>query len=230
MYYELYEYVSNSQLGALQKALSLTPEMVGLQDIYDDGNLVDTIVTEPGKFNAELNIMTDQKREVLFSQERVDKAFMMKAAVDSDPMFSMLMQDAKMQHVMLRKSHQMNYQGNKFSLPMRCKYDLFRPGDMAIDLKTTACTTYKQFVLSLTHFDYDRQGAVYIDLGRVNRILYVGVSKKMNKRTKKHDVFKYMIERGSDMYISGLNKYTNLAWKYKNYLYDFSPSMPIISI
>ncbi len=228
-YYKMFGYVSNSTLGELFNVLNGIHRPDNLQDIFDFGNLVDGLVTEIDKIDLESNTMTDQNRKVVFDQYKMQQAILMQEAVLADPMFSLLMQDCKMQHVMLRKAHVMYYQGNKFTLPMRCKYDLFRPRDMAIDLKTTACTTYKAFVKSLVHLNYDRQGALYIDLGKVDRILYVGVSKHKNKRTQKHDVFKYMIERDSEMYKTGLQKYSQLGWKYLNYIHHF-PAQNIISI
>lgn len=226
-YYKMFDYVSNSQLGALWDVIRGVFRRTGLQDIFDFGNLVDAMVTEAEKFDFESNIMTDQNREVLFEQYKVDQAKLMHDAVIADPMFSLLLEASKKQHVFLRKAHRIEYDGHVFYLPMRMKADLSIPHVMLIDLKTTACKTYKQFVQSLLHLDYDRQGALYIDLAKVDKILYVGVSKSKNRKTQKHDVFKYMVERDSEMYISGLRKYSKLAWKYYNYIHFFPTNIPI---
>lgn len=226
-YYKMFDYVSNSTLGALWDVIKGINKRDNLQDIFDFGNLVDAMVTEAEKFDFESNIMTDQNRKVLFEQYQVEQAKLMHDAVVADPMFSLLLETSKKQHVFLRKAHRIEWDGNVFHLPMRMKADLSIPRVMIIDLKTTACKTYKQFVASLTHLNYDRQGAVYIDLAQVDKILYVGVSKFKNRKTGKHDVFKYMIERNSEMYLSGLRKYSQLAWKYYNYIHFFPTNIPI---
>lgn len=226
-YYKMFDYVSNSQLGALKDAMFGVAQRENLQDIFDFGNLVDAMVTEPDKLDLESNTMTDQDRVVLFEQEKIEQAKLMHEAVVSDPLFDLLIQTSKPQYVVLRKAHRIEWDGNVFYLPMRMKADLYKPRDLVIDLKTTACETQKQFVASLTHLNYDRQGALYIDLAHVDRILYVGVSKTKNKKTNKHDVFKYMITRDSEMYKSGLAKYSWLGWKYLNYLHFFPTKITI---
>lgn len=228
-YYKLFEYVSNSQLGALSDVLRSIKRPDNLQDIFDFGNLVDAMVTEPEKLDLESNTMNDQQRQVVFSQYLIDKAQMMKEAVEGDAIFNLLMQQSKNQYVVLRKAHRIEWKGFVFHLPMRMKADLFIPNMMVIDLKSTACTSQKSFVASLTHFNYDRQGALYMDLCRVDKMLYVGVSKTINKKTKKHDVYKYMIERNSELYLSGLDKYSGLAYKYVNYVHHF-PQSNLVSI
>lgn len=229
-YYELFDYVSNSQLGALYDALYLIEKPINLQRIYDFGNLVDCLVTEKHKFNLGTMVMSDQGRDVKFTPEEVKLALAMAKALEEDPILSALLKEAKFQHIILRKKHEMNYEGNSFSLPMRCKLDLYLPRKLICDVKTTACETEKAFKQSIEYFNYDRQGAVYIDLGRVDQILYVGVSKVRNKRTGLPSVFHHLIERGDNYYQSGLIKYTHLGWKYKNYLHHWDRSKAIIKI
>lgn len=226
-YYKMYDYVSNSQLGAFDEATRMKLKPENIQEIYDFGNLFDAIVTEEEKFDFENNIMTDQKRKVLFEEYLVEKAKLMKEAVLDDKMFQLILNNSKKQHVILRKAHEFQWCGIKFKLPLRIKMDLYISGNLVVDLKSTACTSYKQFVASISHFNYDRQGAFYIDVAKVDKILYVGVSKKKNKKTGNHDVYKYMIERDSEVYLSGLQKYTSIAFRYWSCIWNFPLSIPL---
>jgi len=225
-YYKLYDYVSNSQLGSLEELIYGKTKPENIQEIYDFGNLFDAVVTEEEKFNLESNIMTDQDREVLFEEYLVEKAMLMKQSVESDPLFKLILEEAKTQHVIVRKAHQIDWMGFSFKMPIRIKMDLYIPNVLVVDLKSTACKTYKQFVASINFFNYDRQGAFYMDAAKVDKILFIGVCKYPNKRTGKHDVFKYMIHRNSEDYFSGLEKYSELAFKWDLMIRNFpKPSL-----
>ena len=229
-YYQLFDYVSNSQLGSLFDALYLIEKPANLQHIYDFGNLVDCLVTEKHKFNPFTNTLSDQGREIVFTNQEVELAYDMAKALEQDPILSAIMKDCKFQHIILRKKHEIEYQGNRFWLPMRCKLDIYKTRELICDVKTTSCTTQKQFDASIDFFNYDRQGAVYIDLGRVDRIIYIGVSKVRDKRTGLPSVFHHLIERGDKCYLAGLAKYSNLAWRYNNYVQHWDASKTIIKI
>lgn len=79
---------------------------------------------------------------------------------------------------------------------------------MSADIKSTVCTTQKQFEECVKYFDYDRQRAWYMDIeGRCNDVL-IGISKKNFK------VFKVPVRKGSELYNSGRKKYEELAFKW----------------
>lgn len=57
----------------------------------------------------------------------------------------------------------MEYQGFKFELPVRCKFDWWL-GEFGGDLKTTAATSQEQFEAQIDFVDWDRSRAWYMDL------------------------------------------------------------------
>jgi hypothetical protein len=103
----------------------------------------------------------------------------------------------------------LDYEGIFFELTMRCKYDLWadvlRYGG---DIKSTTATTQKQFEEACRHFDYDRQRAVYMTLSGAQKDVLIGISKVNLK------VFKLFIDRKSEFYLSGMQKFRELAFKY----------------
>lgn len=102
-----------------------------------------------------------------------------------------------------------NYAGFEFSLDVRCKYDLY--SDLLKwggDLKTTACTTFTQFMEAVKHFDYDRSRAWYMDISGADKDLIIGVS-KVN-----HKVFIVPVVRGGEIYNQGREKYQELAFRW----------------
>jgi hypothetical protein len=103
----------------------------------------------------------------------------------------------------------LDYEGIFFELFMRCKYDLWadvlRYGG---DIKSTTATTQKQFEDACYHFDYDRQRAVYMNLSGAEKDVLIGISKVNLK------VFKLFIDRKSEFYLSGMQKFRELGFKY----------------
>lgn len=229
-YVDFPEYVSNSDLGALKKALRAEAEMPGLQKIYDFGNLVDAMKTEKEKVNLQDSTLTEGQRVIKFAQDEMERATLMTRALDADPLLSLAFANCLFQYVVMRKQFKIEYDGHEIVIPARCKYDGFIRKQLAIDIKTTACTTQEQFEAAFDFFDYDRQGAWYMDLGQVDRMLYVGVSKKPNKRTGKYDVFKIAIVRGDARYNSGKAKYSKLAYKWSTLIAPLDEKLLKINI
>jgi len=206
-------------LGALQKALRVEQPMQGLQKIYDFGNLVDAMKTEAEKVSHSDMSWTEDGRTVNFTAEEFEKAKLMTEALEANPLLELAFRDMKAQYIVRREAFKIEWDGHEVILKARCKFDGLKRRHMALDIKTTACTTQAQFEAAFEFFDYDRQAAWYMDLAEVDKMLYIGVSKHKNKRTKKHDVFVIAVERGDARYESGKRKYSRLAVKYY-YLLD----------
>jgi hypothetical protein len=222
-YYSLYNYVSNSDLGALKDALNLATMPSNIQEIFDFGNLVDTLITEPHLGDrANLRVNNSDGTFLSFSEAQWERAEKMKVSLLKNDFLKMILKDALFQYVFLRKEINVSYSGYDFKIPGRCKFDIYnKPIKIGADIKTTACTSQKSFTESMSFFDYDRQGSWYMDLAKLNKMVYFGVSKKANKKGI-HEVFTYAISRGDASYISGKNKYSRLAYQYKNLILNLN--------
>ena len=96
-----------------------------------------------------------------------------------------------------------------FSLPVRCKWDLWMPSlKWGGDIKSTTATTQKQFEEAARFFDYDRQRYFYMNIAGSTQDILIGIS-KVNYR-----VFKVPIKRGDCFWKSGEEKCLCLAFKY----------------
>lgn len=222
-YTDLPEFVSNSDLGRLRELLYGIERREGLQKIFDFGNLVDAKKTEAFRFDKQNGTLKDDGGRIMyFEPQEIERADLMVAALDADPLLAKATEGALFQHVILRKAEPIIYEGETVYLPMRMKADAYVRDLLLTDIKTTGCKTLKSFIDSIFYFNYDRQAAVYLDLARINKILYVGVSKEKNRYTRKHDVFKFLVERGDETYLSGLRKKNYLGYKYHNLIHQFN--------
>ena len=120
-----------------------------------------------------------------------------------------MVKNCSFQHITYVPDFQIEYEGLKFSVPAKCKWDLYRKDiDFSGDIKSTACTTQKQCEEAVRYFDYDRSRSWYLDLaGRSNDIL-IFISKVNYK------VFKIPIRRGDKIYTDGKKKYQDEAFHY----------------
>lgn len=218
-YYSL-PYVSNSELGSLQDLLYDRSKPDNIQGIYDFGNLVDAMLTEKDKFDNETGILTDQGRELTFTDEQLESARLMQIAGEHDSFLAAISKLSNFQHIILRERFLFEQDGWKVYMKTKCKYDLLvKKMKIGGDIKTTGCTTLEQFIASIFHFNYDRQGAFYMDMGELDKFVYIGISKKKNKKGK-HEVFKFVIQRGDETYLSGKAKYNYLGFKYFYLVYN----------
>ena len=195
--------VSNSDLSTLKQQL-YPRDTFDLTDAYRFGNLLDAMITEPGR----VDFFKHEVAGTQFSVDEFEKAERMKRAFYADEFCCMIADKAEGQKVMV-KHRAFDYRGFDFELDTRCKWDLWR-SDLGWggDIKSTTATTQEQFEAAARHFDYDRQRAWYMDIAGSERDALIGISKTNSK------VFKIFINRSSEWYRAGVEKYNELAFKW----------------
>lgn len=117
------------------------------------GNLIDHMITEPEKVNYfKLTCAGEQLTEGDFKKaEEMKKAFM------RDEFASRILPLSDTQKVMINPCQKFDYD-IPFTLPVRCKWDLWMPSmGWGGDIKSTSATTQEQFESAVRQFDYDRQ-------------------------------------------------------------------------
>lgn len=202
-YYKRSE-VSNSDLSQLKNDLNPKSVVNDPYLSYRFGNLLDVIITEPNRADFFKRKIEDEQ----FSLKEFKKAERMKNAFLKDDFCRDLIKEATFQDVSI-KNREFSFRGITFNLPCRCKWDvLLRQYKLGADIKTTTAKTQREFEAAITYFEYDRQSAWYMDLEDTEEHIIIGISKENNK------VFKYFINRKSNMYINGKDKYEYLAFKW----------------
>lgn len=213
-YYQRSE-VSNSDLTSLK--YQLHPQLDLLKPSAKElafhlGTLVDGLVTEPKNCNHFRMTVGDEK----FTKEEWDWGKKMLNAIrkasKKDPFLAYVLENAETQKEFIKPSHHFDVWCYSFDLPVRCRYDWWL-GTFGGDLKTTAATTYDQFIHQIDWVDWDRSRAWYMDLSGANQDFIYAISKKNFK------VFFKKIMRGDEIYERGREKYEELAFK----MYLFMP-------
>ncbi len=229
-YYSLRRYVSNSMLTELQIALGERMIFGDAQTkvkAYSFGNLHDAIMTEPELIvESHRAVRTADGELVEFDQETYDRAHAMKRDAMEHQNMSLLLTTMKFQVVHKIEHFEVNSATARFTMPIRMKLDgEARSIKTGWDLKTTACTTEKAFIESIDVFDYDRQGAFYMDGADLDYFWFTGVGKQIDKKTRKHPVFFYVIKRGDATYLRGRAKYQRLAELYHLTVLGLNPAL-----
>lgn len=207
--------VSNSDLTALKFALNPKLNFIGEESkkkAFHLGTLVDALVTEPDKCNHYKLTVDDEKYtkdEWKWGKERLSA---LKAYAKKDPFLDYVLKNAEGQRSFINPNMDFNYNGFKFSLPVRCKFDWWL-GTFGGDLKTTAATTMSQFEAQIDFVDWDRSRAWYMNLVHSinpawgNSDFIYGVSKTTRK------VFYKKIVRGDELFIRGEEKANEWAFR-----------------
>lgn len=197
--------VSNSDLSALQDYLLCRDTFsFDKERAYAMGSLIDAIITEPHK----VDFYRYKVAGTQYSKEDFELAMEMRKSFQRDALAASILKASETQKVFVNDAS-LQWGDYHFSLRMRCKFDLWmnRLG-FGGDLKSTTATTQLQFEDAIRHFDYDRQRAVYMTLSGSQKDVLIGVSKKNFK------VFKVFITRDSELFKSGMEKFTDLAFKW----------------
>lgn len=202
--YRAFPAVSNSDLSWLEKYFMPEDVWIDLRKAYANGTLIDAMITEPEKVNYFK--LTVEGEDYQYSQDEFDRAKEMKKAFYADPFCTAFAKQCSFQHISYNPAFKIKHDGFEFTLPAKCKWDLFRKDiDLSGDIKSTACTTQKQVEEAVRYFQYDRSRAWYMDLENRNNDILIFISKVNFK------IFKVPIKRDSELYKTGKQKYEKLA-------------------
>lgn len=207
--YYLRSEVSNSDLTALKELLHPRLQFGSRDEAFRFGNLVDAVITEPSRVNYfRFTVDDTQYTEDEFRHAiEMQKALRMEAR--RDPFLAHVLNTAQTQRFMVNQAQPFEYSGFPFTLPTRCKWDWWLDAaHFGGDLKSTFASSQKEFEEAVDFFDWDRSRAWYMDVAGSNRDFIYAISKK-NCR-----IFKLFIERDSDIYRRGREKYEELAFMY----------------
>lgn len=205
--YRSFPAVSNSDLSWLEEYWMPEKVKIDLRKAYANGTLIDAMITEPHKVNFfKLSVEGESYQ---YSTDEFEAAKEMKKAFYKDAFCSQMVKQCNFQHITYKPEFLINYEGFEFTLPSKCKWDLFCPGfDMSGDIKSTTCTTQKQVEEVVRHFNYDRSRAWYMDLEKRNNDILIFISKVNFK------IFKVPVKRGSSIFNEGKKKYQELSFKW----------------
>lgn len=222
MNYFAHPAVSNSNFKQLQRCYNALAPLDASNNL-DFGNLVDSMLTGEGEIKGSV-LYCEDGRVVTFTDQEIRLAGKLSEYCHKDNLVKLMLPGGTPQKVVIRNVL-FNYEGREFDLEAKCKIDwsneFLRTN---IDYKTTACTTYKSFIASIDHFDYDQQGAFYLDVSSETERMSVtydyhwiiGMSKPTGK------IFRYVIERGDENYKRGQKKYLYWANKWDLFINNFN--------
>lgn len=211
--YRAFPAVSNSDLTWLEELWMPQEIKIDLRKAFANGTLIDCMITEPEKVDYfKLRVEGENYQ---YSKEEFEASKEMKKVFYKDAFCAAFVKQCKFQHISYKPDFKIKYDGFDFSLPSKCKWDLFRPDiDLSGDIKSTACTTQKQVEEALRHFNYDRSRAWYMDLENRSNDILIFISKVNFK------IFKVPVKRDSSIYKDGKVKYEALAFKWWSLFHD----------
>ncbi len=216
-YFDLAE-PSNSDLKLLGKLCNAIPDnRENLEEVFNFGSLVDAFVTEHFRIRySDCSLLLETGGVVFFEPEIFALAKKMATKLKADRVVALLLPLMKSQHIVI-KTISFEYEGEVYKIKGRCKFDgVSKKRKISVDYKTTSCTTRKAFIVSIEYFDYDQQGAWYMDLAGIDQHWIFGISKKTG------EVFRYVIKRGDETYLRGVAKYSRLAYRWVTLIENFN--------
>lgn len=204
--YYLRPEISNSDLSWLKRYWEPQQYVIDLEKAFKDGTLIDMMITEPNR----VNYFNRTAGDYSYTLEDFANAEEMKRAFYKDPFCAAFIKQCITQKSIVVPRFEITLStGFSFNIDARCRWDFYgRTTDIGGDLKSTACTTQKQFEEAVRHFDYDRSRSFYMDLSNRNNDIIIGIS-KVN-----HKIFKVPIRRGDAIYKAGVKKYQELAFRF----------------
>lgn len=106
------------------------------------------------------------------------------------------------------KSEHIYYWTCKFTgIKCQAKVDRKIP-DNILDLKTTSCKSQPEFEASIDAYNYDMQGAFYLDGSKYNYFYIIGIQKRFpfNTFTFKFERDSMLIKQGREKYLTIINE------------------------
>lgn len=112
--------------------------------------------------------------------------------------------------LLLDGEHEVQYQYDYLGWKCKLKADVVNPNDAVTDVKTTRWATQREFIQSTIDYDYNRQGAWYLDAPpiralNINTFRILAVCKIFP-----HPVFVWEMERDNVLLEAGRDDYNNI--------------------
>jgi hypothetical protein len=94
------------------------------------------------------------------------------------------------------------WQDETTGLELKSKLDIIHKGRLVVDIKSTSCKSYSDFLKSCDRYDYDRQAAFYLDSMGATKFVFVAIQKVVpyNIWTVEHHTSGGFIEAGRKKY------------------------------
>lgn len=207
--YYLCSEVSNSDLTALKELLHPRESFGDREAAFRLGSVVDAMVTEPRRVDflgrrIDGEAVADEDFELGRAMQRA-----LRAESRRDAFLAKVLQCSHTQKCMFRHGQEFDNGGFIFTLDTRCKWDWWlEAAHFGGDLKTTSASSQREFEEAVDYFDWDRSRAWYMDIAGSSRDFIYAISKK------NFQIFKLFIEKDSELYRRGREKYLDLAFKY----------------
>lgn len=201
--------MSNSDLSWLRNQIESPSFRGDSAKAYRFGTLIDCMITEKDKVNYFNRTCAGE----IYSAEEFKVAEEMKKSFYKDQQCKWMADNAIFQKIDVRPM-EIAYLGVNWIQDCRIKWDLGLPPEYPSgDIKSTTATTQRQFEEAAEYFQYFRQRAFYMDVGKTDIDLLIGISKKNYK------IFKIPIFRNDKLYSLGKQQYSELAFQW-HYLFN----------
>ena len=106
-------------------------------------------------------------------------------------------------------------------LALKSKLDIVHKARLVVDIKSTSCRSFADFMASCNRYDYDRQAAFYLDAIGGTRFAFVAVQK-----VKPYNVWTVEHHTAGSFIESGRKKYRKLLREWKNHELTGQPFTP----
>lgn len=187
--------LSNSGLTRVEDWLKGKMDKPIPEKAFRFGSLVDALISQPEELEEDASDL-----ELL-------SAIKVKEAIMAHPLGRTLIQYSEPQAI-VTKEILVEFEGIEKRILAKCMFDGYLPKfGIGKDDKTTAARTQAQFESSIDRFNYDRQAYWYMEVGELDRFVFIGASK-----SKVGDVFIKIIKRGDPLWLSGKEKASALAY------------------
>lgn len=190
---------SNSELRKADELFKSKENFIDPTKAYRFGSALDALATDIN--DLKIKGMDDDEVKLLFPMRR---------ALIKNPIYQALFAGQDTQAVFYDPQFPVNLDGREVTIPAKCKYDLWnekldKRKKFGGDLKSTDANSDQAFRDAIKFFQYNKQGAWYMDITRTDRFIIIGVSKRNFK------TFVVQIRRGDKMYESGKKLYQQQA-------------------
>lgn len=97
-------------------------------------------------------------------------------------------------------------------LPLKARLDLIYRNRLIVDIKSTSCRSFADFLTSCDTYDYDRQAAYYLDAVGARKFVFVAIQK-----VKPYSIWTVEHHADGTFIATGRKKYRRLLQEWKRY-------------
>lgn len=178
-----------------------------MTEAFKRGKLIDALITCHETFNLYDKTVTDRFGKIdTYTSAELQIGYKKRDSFFADALCKQIHAASYLQKEV--KNEGVDFNNDIYACSCICD-GMLKSGKWPWDIKSTSAASSGAFIDVFTMWDWDRQAFFFMEVCEADKMLFIGIENK-----SPHKIYKYWVNRGDDVWLSGQQKTLDLILKF----------------